>query len=192
MKLPQKITIRQIVEMLEVFVNFETKNRYEIDDEAGNKIYYAYEESSTAARFFVSSIRPLTINIIDTNKQPQLTIKRPMFFLFPKHEVFLPGGEKIGDVNRRFGFFKKKFEITDNSGRKVMCISKLPKIWTFKIFQNNQQIGMIQKKWTGFGKEMFTDADRFTVDFGMADDKLKQLILAAAFAIDLAVFEKKH
>ena len=49
---------------------------------------------------------------------------------------------------------------------------------------------MITKKWSGLGKEMFTDADHFGVEFPeRADIALKAVLLGAVFLIDFAHFE---
>ncbi len=51
----------------------------------------------------------------------------------------------------------------------------------------------ITKQWAGFGREMFTDADTFHIEFidRAANQDFRFLMLAAAFSIDLDFFEKK-
>ena len=66
------------------------------------------------------------------------------------------------------------------------------KPWTFHIEQNGQEVGLIQKRWSGFGKELFTDADNFGVTFGdVQDARLRTLIVAATFLLDFVHFENR-
>ena len=46
------------------------------------------------------------------------------------------------------------------------------------------KIGKISKKWSGFGREIFTDADMFGVCFPMdLEVKLKAVLMGAVFLI---------
>ena len=86
------------------------------------------------------------------------------------------------------------FDVYDNSNNLLFtCSAKVPHLWTFNIFKEGNKVAQILKKWSGVGKEMFTDTDTFFVDFGsISDQTLRRIILATAFAIDLRVFEKKR
>ena len=51
--------------------------------------------------------------------------------------------------------------------------------------------GAIVKRWSGWGKELFTDADNFGVDVaGLEDPKLKALVFAATVLIDVVHQER--
>ena len=67
----QSLTVRQEVEMLQVFTGFETRNRYRVLDPNGQDVLYAYEESGTLSRLFLQSHRPLTLHIIDGRRPPR-------------------------------------------------------------------------------------------------------------------------
>ena len=188
-----KLFIKQKVETLEIFTGFETKNRYKIIDEFGHDLFYAFEESDFFMRNLLSGMRSLKVQIIDDAQTPQLIIERPFFFFLAKHTVKLPTGEVIGYINQKFAILKTVLEVRDASGQlRFTCISKFPHFWTFNLFIDGAPVAQILKKWSGLGKELFTDADTFMIDFNtVTDNNLKQLILATAFAIDLRVFERK-
>ncbi len=60
------------------------------------------------------------------------------------------------------------------------------------IEQNGREVGHIQKRWSGFGKEMFTDADNFGVTFeNVRDPRLRTLVVAATFLLDFVHFENR-
>jgi len=191
MNLPQKVIIQQEKEMLEIFTGIETKNRYSVNSETGEQLLYAYEESNTAARIFLKKRRPLRLKVINKQKEELFTLDRTFHFWFPDHTVITPNGI-IGRISRKFGFVNKYFDIILNNDRIVKCVSKFPHIWTYNITKDGHQIAQILRKWSGLGREIFTDADTFQIDFGTADKELKRLILATAFAIDLNVFEQNH
>jgi len=49
---------------------------------------------------------------------------------------------------------------------------------------NNEEIGKISKQWSGLGRELFTDADYFSVTFPLnLDVRMKALVFAALFLI---------
>ncbi len=46
MNLGRSVTIKQEIEVAEIFTPFETGNRYSVLDERGTKIFYTYEDES--------------------------------------------------------------------------------------------------------------------------------------------------
>ncbi|VDK36692.1 unnamed protein product [Taenia asiatica] len=51
------------------------------------------------------------------------------------------------------------------------------------------QLGAIQKKWSGFLRELLTDADNFSVTFPSdLDSRAKMLVLCAAFLLVWTTF----
>lgn len=193
MKITQnKIFVKQKVEMMEVFSSFETKNKYQVLDENGTDLFYAFEESNFFLRQFMSQNRKLKINIIDKSQKKHMVIERPWFFFKPSHTIRDGTGKIIGYINGKFGFFKKRFVVLDENQNGVFeIVAGLFSPWTFKVMKQGSQKGVISKKWSGIGKEMFTDADNFLIDFDqITTEKEKNLMLAAAFAIDLRYFEK--
>jgi hypothetical protein len=53
------------------------------------------------------------------------------------------------------------------------------------------KVGEISKQWSGFGQELYTDADNFGVSFPVdLDLKVKACVLAATFLIDFMYFEE--
>ena len=62
--------------------------------------------------------------------------------------------------------------------------------WTFHIKKQGREVGKILKKWSGLGKEMFTDADTFALSLDPnLEANEKSLLLGAVFLIDFVHFE---
>ena len=73
----------------------------------------------------------------------------------------------------------------------MKCVQK--KAW-FKVkTPSGGEIGVVTKKWAGFIKEYFTDAETFVVTWPMdLDAKVKGLLLGAVILVDFMFFEKKN
>jgi hypothetical protein len=194
LELKNKVIIKQEIELLEIFTGFETGNKYSILDENNKKIAYAYENNTNfIIKQILGSHRNLNLHILNEVKKEILIIERPFFFLNCNATIKLPNGEILGYLEQKKWFGNKQFNFYGPNKEKLLtCKCKFPKLWTFNLFINNEQVGQILKKWSGSAKEMFTDADTFFIDFGkIKDNSLKLGILATAFIIDLRVFEKK-
>jgi len=192
MDIPQKkLFVKQKVETLEILTGFETKNKYRVMDDQQKDFLYAYEESNFLARQFLSRYRPLKIIIIDNNKAPQLTIERPFFWLRSSHTVKTADGQVLGYIRQKDWFLKLSFDVFDSSDKLLFnASSRKFRYWTYHVIKDGQEVGLVAKKWSGILKEGFTDADNFLIDFGtITDNKEKQLLLAAAFAIEVRAFE---
>jgi len=189
MELPSKVIVKQEKEMLEVFTGFETRNKYSINSVDGKQLYYAYEESSGWVRYFLKKKRPLKIHVIDSQKKEVMLVERGFAFYFPSHTVSTPNGV-VGNIHRRFRWVNKLFDI-EYGNVKYTAETRFPHVWTYRVYSEGQQLAQIDKKWSGTGRELFTDADTFMIDFMNAKQEFRKMILATALAIDLNVFERK-
>lgn len=52
------------------------------------------------------------------------------------------------------------------------------------------EIGTIRKQWSGLARELYTDADNFSITFPLSlDVRAKAILLGAVFLIDFMYFE---
>jgi uncharacterized protein YxjI len=191
------LVIRQHKEMLEVFTDFESKNRYSIQSPDGATTFYAAETGAGAwafiTRSFLKAKRPFTMQIRDAHGNVALTIERPWTWFFSEIHVRDAQGQEIGMIDQRFAFFARQFAVLGPDNR-VLAELHGPffRPWTFRVLQGGQEVGRITKKWSGLLREAFTDADTFGVEMGPAmDPRLRPLVLAATFLIDFLYFENR-
>jgi uncharacterized protein YxjI len=194
----ESLVIRQRKEMLEVFTDFETKNRYEIDMPDGRTILYAEEQGQGGMAFlrrnFLNTARPFHIQLSDDHGRDVLDLHRPFRWFFSHLDVHDGNGAPLGAIEQRFAVFSKRFSVLDASGVELAELhGPMLRPWTFRVLVGGQEVGQIAKQWSGLLREAFTDADTFTVQYGPGmNPQLRTLALAATFLIDFLYFERKN
>ncbi len=193
-----ELWIKQRKELAEL-IGFESRNKYEIANAAGQPLAYAAEQSKGAlamiSRQLLGHWRTFEITIFDASRNPLLKVVHPHRWIFQRIEIAdIKTNQQLGAVQQRFAVFSKRFDVEDPQGRVLLTVSSpIWKIWTFQFERNGQPVALVQKKWGGLIKEALTDADKFRVGFTdtSLDAATRILILAAALFIDLQYFEKK-
>lgn len=190
------LIIRQRKELAE-FVGFETRNKYELVDEAGNVVGFCAEQQKGLLGFlmrqFLGHWRSFEVSFFDSQRQPLWTASHPFRFFFQRFEIKTAQGVAVGALQQRWGIFRKKFDVEDATGRVVMQMSSgFFSFWTFPIYRSGREAARIEKKWSGLLKEMFLDADNFRIQFSPElDESQRILVLAAGIFVDLQYFEAK-
>jgi uncharacterized protein YxjI len=192
-----RLIIVQRHELAEL-LGFETRNKYEIFDENKQPVGFAAEQQKGLLgfllRYFLGHWRRFNIQIFDAGRQPIVNANHPFRFFFQRLEIFETGGRLLGAVQQRFSVFSKKFDVQDSRGNVLLEVrSPVWRIWTFPFFRNGRQVASVSKKWSGGLVELFTDKDRFLIEFSdpnLSEDE-RHLILVSALFIDLQYFEHK-
>lgn len=192
-----KLLVHQVHEVAELF-GFETRNKYEILDESGRQVAWAAEQQKGflgfLLRHFLGHWRSFTIQIFDAQRRPVILAQHPFRFFFQRLEVFDSAGRKVGAIQQRFSILSKRFDVQNERGMTVFEVaSPIWRIWTFTFLHAGRPVATVAKRWSGALFELFTDKDKFLVDFsdGSLKESERSLILAAALFIDLQYFERK-
>lgn len=91
------------------------------------------------------------------------------------------------------GYFKSKllslggaFYVYDKHDNQVALVKGDWKGWNFRFLTNDQQdLGIVTKKWSGLGKELFTSADNYMISVNEgASEAVAALLIAAGIAVD--------
>ena len=190
----EQLVIQQRKEWGEILSGFDTKNKYEVSDQDGNSLYYAAEVGgSMLLRLILKARRPFTVMVVDSDNRSIIEVRRRFRFYFHEADIVNDDGQLLGRITKRFNLLRRVYSITDASGEAIFQLfGPLLKPWTFYIMQNDVEQGKITKKWSGLGKETFTDADNFGITFPRNwTPSTKALFLGATFLIDFVHFEKK-
>lgn len=188
--------IRQVREFVEL-IGFETRNKYEISDST-SQIGFAAEQNKGIwgfiGRQFFGHWRTFEVAVFNNQKEIVLRCHHPFRFLFQRFEVESAEGRPLGFLQQRFAFFRKRFDLHFYDSQEVMEMnSPFWKFWTFPVFSRNQEVALIEKRWSGTFDEIFMDSDKFRIVFKSPSltNEQKLVILAAALFTDLQYFERK-
>lgn len=211
-----QLLVHQQIELLEVFVNWETSNRYAIKNSVGQQVYFAAEESDTCHRQCCGPGRGFVMHITDNAGQEVIRVNREFKCCAGCNwcagsdccamvvTVEAPPGNIVGSVKQAQSCLAPKYTIRDASDNVVfliegpVCICQGPcctQDQEFKVFSPDMahEIGKISKQWSGFVREYFTAADNFGITFPMdLDVKMKANMIGALFLIDFMYFENKN
>lgn len=193
----QKLSVRQKKRWLEMLLSFEMKNAYEVYDESQQPVLKAKEEGegivSLLKRVLMGPMRPFDVLVTDLNTgEVTLQLRRPFRFFFHRLEVRAGDGTYLGAIQKEWSWVRRIYTIEDASGAQIgQLFGPFLKPWTFEIRQQGETIGQVAKRWSGLGKELFSDADNFGVELGqIPDPNLKALAFAATVLIDVVHFER--
>ncbi len=180
---------------------FKLVDAYDIlDPQTQTRIGAAREEISalvTILRFVVrKSLLPTVVNIYEgTDESSQrllVSIRRGVTLFRPTVQVLDGAGNPLGHFRSRLLSPGGAFDVFAPDGAQVARIKGDWKGWNFRFLDGERELGVVTKKWAGFGKELFTSADNYMISIhGAADPRLVALFLAAGLAID-TVFKEKE
>lgn len=191
------LNVRQVKEWGEILTGFETKNKYAVQDPHGQALMLAAEDpggfKETILRLWLKAKRPFTMSVMDTAGATVLSLKRPFRFIFDRLEIADANGKALGAIQKKWSWVRRIYEVEDTSGRVIFKLfGPILKPWTFEIKKASMDVGKIQKKWSGMGREVFTDADNFIVEMHPSVTPPERLLLVGAvFLIDFVHFENK-
>lgn len=198
--------VKQEVEVLEILIGWEQANKYRVKDQAGNQVFFVGEESACLSRICCGKVRPFDLMVKDNRGQIVMQFSRNLdcgglfcSCICPDAvRVTAPGGQFLGSIAEECSIIQPLFSIKDAGGRTVYRIEGPMCAWAvcgtavvFRIVDmNGVSVGDIKKEWGGLVREMFTDADTFSVTFPVnADPAIKAVLLGALFMIDFNYFE---
>lgn len=197
---------------LELLECWEYKNKYDVVDESGSKVFFLQEESDFCSRMWCANARPLQVSFQDTEGQELLRFDRPLRCMQCCIPAFYPNytqvltiyhqGEELGKIREvPVCFSRKHLEVWDQNDEKIydvtgpccpinVCGGGVP----FKIeIPGGETVGEITKKWRGFFAEALTDSDTFKIDFpGNIEVSKKALLVGATMLLDYIFFEKER
>lgn len=178
---------------------FKAANSFDIFDPESNQIVLEAREERLG--FFTKMFRftdykrmtPFEIDIKTPQGEKILTVKRGISIFLSTVEVLDERDQLIGKFKQKFFSIGGKFEVLDASERSLCMLKGKWTSWDFKFVSNdNKEFAMVTKKWSGFGKELFTSADNYILQISEevpANHPLRQLIMAAVMCIDLVLKE---
>jgi uncharacterized protein YxjI len=207
------IFVKQKIELMEMFTNIETNNKYEIQNGGGQQVYFAAEQTGCCQRQCCGAHRAFTITIMDNQGVKVLELTRPLrcnsawscVWVLPINCCCLQDmtvndgdGNLLGRIVQKWSLIKPSFDVRDEKDETVLHITGPVCVFSccgsdvhFPVSQpDGAEVGMIAKKWSGFAKEVYTRADNYTVNFPMdMPVNHKALLMSASLLLDFMYFE---
>lgn len=170
-------------------------NGYKVYDESGKEIGYI-KENMPASRIILSlflskQMLPFTLEVYNNDGKIIASLTRGFTFFMSKMKVLDENGSQIATIKQKFGL-KPKFELLDMNENKIAHIQGNWTAWDFKITDGGStQLGSISKKFAGFAREFFTDADKYIVNIepSVTNEAQRIAIASTAAAIDMIMKE---
>lgn len=203
-----QLLVHQKVELAEVLLGWESNNKYLVKNTLGQQVFYVAEENDCCNRNCCGPLRSFVLHIQDNMGQEVITLTRPLrcgSCLCPcclqELEVQSPPGTPIGYVVQSWHPYLPKYTIQNEKKQDVLkivgpcCTFKCCSDVNFEVLSMDETaaVGRINKQWTGYLQEAFTDADNFGIKFPLdLDVKIKAVLLGACFLIDFMFFENKQ
>ena len=135
---------------------------------------------------------PTVVNLYEAESQPPvLSIHRGFVLLRSKVRV-VARGQSLGYFRSKLLSLRGGFHVFDHRDQQVAEIKGDWKGWNFRFLdRDGRELGLVTKKWAGFGKELFTSADNYIITITDASAVSSALLLAAGLAIDIVLKESE-
>jgi len=177
---------------------FKAANNYDIYDPQTQEMLMTCREDKLG--FFTKLFRftdykrmtPFHIEIKTTSGDKVLTVKRGTTWFVSNVEVFDEKEQIVGRFKQKFFSIGGKFNILDPNDNFICTLKGKWTSWDFRFIKDNIEFAHVSKKWSGFGKELFTSADNYMLEISkdvVENNPIRILILAAVMCIDMVLKE---
>lgn len=212
-----KLEAQQLKSLTEILTGWERNNKYAIRNGAGQQCYFAEETTGCCMRQCCGKSRGFEIFIKDNTGMEVIKVSREFkccagccwcagclnccAYLV---KIESPqSGEILGYIKQGGSLWKANYKVMDENMATVLeidgpcCICDGPccpcdNEFKLMTLDGTSQVGGIKKIYAGLLTEMFTDSDKFQIDFPMdLSVKVKASLLGALFLIDFMFFEKE-
>jgi len=209
----ESVNVEQSVDILEIITGFDVQNRFKINNNLNQRVYFAQESSSTLMRLCCGPNRGFTYRVTDNNQLEVFRVVRPFecgkgCYCCPMEScryfatVEDKNGVCLGHISNLQFCMSPTFGLYD-ANRELICEIRGPCCpiqnvcckddIDFPVIElsSGSQNGTISKVWGGFLKEMYTKADNYRVTFPVdLDVKKKAVMISAALIMDMMIFER--
>jgi len=165
-----------------------------LDPESQAHLGQAKDEPATWAKWARLLVKkrmlPTTLNVYAMNQPlPVLSVHKHAGFLRTRLEVRGGDGRVLARMRSKVFSLGGAFALEDAQGLPMGELKGDWKGWDYKATIQNQPVGIVTKKWAGFAKEVFTNADKYLVQSERPDHL--PLLLGLALAVDLVYKENQ-
>ncbi|KAI8904454.1 Scramblase-domain-containing protein [Gorgonomyces haynaldii] len=194
------VIVRQF-EAMEFLLGVEEANRYAISNIYGQHVGYIAEESSTFKNAILRQLfrnrRKLEATVYDQVGNPILHIERPFKWFLNSHIKISHNGQLIGEVKQRWHLWRRKYDLFVQQKQFAKIDGPLL-TWDFELQnEKEERIGSINRSFTGFMREIFTDTGHYMVQMDSNSERHisldeRAVMLACAMTADVDYFDRQR
>ena len=124
-----QLLVHQQVELGEILLGFETKNKYQVKNSVGQQVYFAKEDTDCCTRQCCGPLRPFDMKIKDNSDVEVIHLERPLRCqgvccpcCLQELEVTSPSVGLLGTVLEEWSCFTQIFTVTNAAREPVLTI----------------------------------------------------------------------
>jgi hypothetical protein len=184
----KKLFFKKEVDPIKIFTKYKTANQYSIIDEKGKKIYYAMEdkEGLLSKNVLGTHFSNTQIHLFNLQGNRLLTIlKKARFLSKASGEIVDSNNSFLCTIGQK-GFFSP-FSFLVQDSNKNLILSTKQKGYGLEVFQEENKIADILKKWSPV--EFLTETNKLTLELNEnLDKKTEYLIISLALFFDIVIW----
>ena len=177
---------------------FKAANNFDIHHPETGEILLECREERLG--FFTKILRftdykrytPFHIEIREPNGPTLIHVKRGISLFLSNVSVLDENEQLIGRFKQKLFSIGGKFDVLAPDDSLLCSLSGKWTGWEFSFGHEGVEFAKVSKKWSGFGKELFTSADNYVLNIDPTveeDSPLRSLILGAVMCIDMVLKE---
>ncbi|KAJ8907810.1 hypothetical protein NDN08_007914 [Rhodosorus marinus] len=164
---PPALVVTREYEWGNILIGFEQANRYTIRAApAGQVVGYIAEEDSlgkSLTRNFLRTHRPFKATILDSAGEPFFQVRRPFYMVSTSMYVETLEGETMGEIHMDWHLYRRRYNLYVDKEQFARVDSGFLAVDFDMRDDQDKKMASVNKDFTGFGREIFTDARQYVV-----------------------------
>ena len=164
------LIVTRDIEWGQVLLGYEQANKYSIRDRDGNVVGLLAEQDGfgrTILRQLLRTRRGFTATIFNRDGSEILfKLRRPPYVI--SSTIYIEDADRrvLGEVQQEFHIFRRRYNLF--IGKEQFARIDAPILaWEFLMTdEEGKPMALIDRNFSGFGKELFTDAGKYAIHFG--------------------------
>jgi uncharacterized protein YxjI len=192
------LVVSQEVEWSQVLVGWNARNHYAVRDLNYRLVVYVGEAGEGWGDALLRNYWPfrrVRLEAMTPSGIVAMAVTRSWRWWMARLEVQAWDGRQMGVIQQRWRWLRRAFDVLDPGGETLATIEgQIWHPWTYRITAKGVEVAVIRKRWSGWAKQVLTNADDFGIQFlpALTDGPMRQLLLAATLAIDLVAYDNRQ
>mmetsp|Transcript_5004 Transcript_5004/g.15013 ORF Transcript_5004/g.15013 Transcript_5004/m.15013 type:complete len:459 (-) Transcript_5004:2603-3979(-) len=164
---PPALVVTREYEWGNILLGFEQANRYTIRSAPrGDVVGYIAEEDSlgkSLTRNFLRTHRSFKATILDSAGEPFFVLRRPFYVFSTSMYAETPTAEVLGEIHMDWHLYRRRYNMYVDKAQFARIDSGFLAFDFDMRDEENRKIASVNKDFTGFAREIFTDARQYVL-----------------------------